>query len=101
MTSHYEIIDNTIAEIERLRAKLARPDYEFWRQERARVLALNEIHPEIGNYLAAIDTILELEDDHARAKDRGDPAGDRAAPECLSAPHPDGAHVTGKGYTGN
>ena len=106
--SHYEIIDNTIAEMERLRAKLeemqrklARPDYEFWRQERARVLALNEIHPEIGNYLAAIDTILELEDDHARAKDRGDPAGDCAAPERLSAPHPNGADVTGKGYTGN
>ena len=60
-----------------LHAQLVRPDYEFWRQERARVLALNEIHPEIGNYLAAIDTVLELEDAHTRAKDR-------AAPERLS-----------------
>jgi hypothetical protein len=45
-----------------VKAELVRPDYEFWRQERARVLASNEMHPEIGNYLAAIDTILELED---------------------------------------
>ena len=66
-----------------LHAQLVRPDYEFWRQERARVLALNEIHPEIGNYLAAIDTILELED----------PAGpDFTKPE----PEPAGADAEAK-----
>jgi hypothetical protein len=54
-----------------VKAELVRPDYEFWRQERARVLAFNEIHPEIGNYLAAIDTILELEDPRLTKADDG------------------------------
>ena len=41
------------------------PDFDFWRQERARVLSdsFNEFRETItvGSYLTAIDTILEIE----------------------------------------
>jgi hypothetical protein len=41
------------------------PDFDFWRQERERVLSkpFNEYREdiEVGNYLAAIDIILEFE----------------------------------------
>lgn len=41
------------------------PDYDFWRQERARILskAFTEYREDIeaGNYLAAIDVILSFE----------------------------------------
>jgi hypothetical protein len=38
------------------------PDYDFWRQERERLLDLPLWQPEIGNFQAAVDVILETEE---------------------------------------
>ena len=37
------------------------PDFDYWRQERERLLNIEDNNPEIGGYLAAIDLILDFE----------------------------------------
>lgn len=37
------------------------PDFEFWREEQKRLLDLPLWQPEVGNFQAAVDTILETE----------------------------------------
>ena len=100
------------------------PDFEFWRKEQERVLSapFNEYREdiEVGNFLNAIDVILETEplirflrgnvmkleaiietflattNDHKSGQNCSPQTGDRAAQERLPAPHQAEKDVSGE-----